>query len=58
MSRPDDIDLPKSEFNAREKLTILLIMFLISLLRPWKYNHEQKAFYDDVYTLIGFKERK
>lgn len=58
MPRPDDIELAKSEFNAREKLTIVLIMFVINMLKPWKYNHEQKAFFDDVYALLGFKERK
>lgn len=58
MPRPDDLDLAKSEFSAREKLCIVLIMFIINLLKPWKYNHEQKQFFDDVYTLLGFKERK
>lgn len=58
MPRPDDLELAKSEFSAREKLCIVLIMFIINLLKPWKYNHEQKQFFDDVYVLLGFKERK
>lgn len=58
MPRPDDLDLSKSEFSAREKLCIVLIMFIINLLKPWKYNHEQKQFFDDVYNLLGFKDRK
>lgn len=58
MPRPDDLELAKSEFSAREKLCIVLIMFIINLLQPWKYNHEQKQFFDDVYQLLGFKDRK
>lgn len=58
MPRPDNLELSKSEFSAREKLVIVLIMFIINLLKPWKYNHEQKQFFDEVYSLIGFKERK
>lgn len=58
MPRPDDLELAKSEFSAREKLCIVLIMFIINLLKPWKYNHEQKQFFDDVYELLGIKARK
>ena len=58
MPRPDDLELAKSEFSSMEKLVIVLIMFIINLLKPWKYNHEQKQFFDDVYNLLGFKERK
>lgn len=58
MGKPYDIEMPKSDLSVRERLAIVLIMFIIGMLKPWKYNHEQKEFYDDVYTLLGLRNKK
>lgn len=58
MSKPYDLEPPKSDLTVRERLTIVLVLFMIGMLKPWKYNHEQKEFYEDVYTLIGLRNKK
>ena len=57
-NKPYDIEMPKSDLSVRERLTIVLIMFIIAILKPWKYSHEQKEFYDDMYTLLGLRNSK
>ena len=56
--KTQDIKLDKSELNTREKLTIVLVLFIINLLKPWQYSHQQDEFYEQVYDLIGLKHKK
>lgn len=58
MGAPPTLEPPKSDLSVRERLTVVLIMFIIAMLKPWKYSHEQKEFYDDVYVLIGLRGKK
>lgn len=53
MSKLYDIKIENKDFNTRERLTIVLVLFLINLLKPWKYSHEQEKFMNDIYRLIG-----
>lgn len=57
MSKPYDIEHPKSELSVRERLTFLLVLFLINLLKPWKYNYEQTEFFNNIYELIGLDKK-
>lgn len=57
-SMPFDIELPKSDFSPKERLVVILILFIINLLKPWKYSHEQKEFFDDIYTILGLRSTK
>ena len=34
--------------NAREKLIIILIIFLIKMLKPWEYDHQFTKFWDEI----------
>ncbi len=32
----------------REKLTIILVIFLIKMLQPWEFEHKFKEFWEEV----------
>lgn len=46
----------KGKLTIKERLVTLLVMYLISILAPWKYNHEQKEFFEDILDLVREKE--
>lgn len=58
MGMPYDLETAKTDFTNRERLAIVLIMFMLNMLKPWKYNHQQSEFYEDVYTLLGLRGKK
>lgn len=56
MSYPHTFDV-KDQLTMKERLVVFLIMYVVSILAPWKYNHEQKEFFEDILDLVrGPKE--
>lgn len=39
---------PESELTTREKLVVILTIFLIQLISPWEYNHKYKEFFKEI----------
>lgn len=36
------------EITMREKLVIILVVFVIRMLKPWTYDHQFTQFWDEV----------
>lgn len=34
--------------SVREKIVLILVVFLIQMLKPWKYEHQFKNFWDEL----------
>ena len=51
MSAPYDFQ-DKNDLKAREVLVVYLVLFLIQILKPWQYSHQQKEFFDEIKAII------
>lgn len=38
----------KETINQRERLTVILIIFLIKMIKPWQYDHQFEKFWGEV----------
>ena len=34
--------------TTREKLVVVLVVFLIKMLKPWEYDHQFKEFWSEI----------
>jgi len=42
----------KNDLKAREVLVVYLVLFVIQILKPWQYGHEQKEFFEELKSII------
>lgn len=45
------MSVPKADLTTREKITVWLVLWLIQILSPWEYSHEQTAFINKIKSL-------
>ena len=38
----------KMTISLREKLVIILVVFLIQMLKPWEYSHQFTKFWEEI----------
>lgn len=38
----------KEGLSARERIVIMLVMFLVKMMKPWKYDHEYTEFWKEL----------
>ncbi len=43
---------PKADLTARERVVIYLFLWLINILSPWEYSHQQTEFIKSIKDLI------
>lgn len=41
----------QTPLSLREKLVIILVVFLCKVIRPWQYDHQFKEFWDEIKKL-------
>lgn len=55
-------DPKKDKINAplsiREKIVVKLVIFLITVLRPWEYNHQFTEFFQAIKEDLDIKQSK
>lgn len=39
---------PEEKLNQRERITLRLFLWIISILHPWEWAHEQKEFLESI----------
>jgi hypothetical protein len=44
---------PKADLTTRERLVVWLILWLIEILQPWEYSHQQTEFINEIKQLAG-----
>ncbi len=46
-----------AELTTKERLVVKLIMFVIKMLEPYEYEHQFKAFYEDISKEVNSKSQ-
>lgn len=41
-------EIEKTPVSTREKLVIILVVFLIKMLKPWEYDHQFTKFWEEI----------
>jgi len=42
----------KENLSTREKVVVTLVVFLIQMIKPWQYDHQFKAFWEELKSII------
>lgn len=40
-----------NKLNIRERLVLVLVIFLIQMIKPWEYNHQFNKFWEEIKEL-------
>ncbi len=43
---------PQKDMTTREKLAVILFLWLIQILAPWEYDHKQTEWIDKIKQFI------
>ena len=43
----------EQKINVREKIVIILVVFIIKMIKPWEYDHQFKNFWDELKEQIS-----
>jgi|GEM_PF-5768836 len=44
-------ELPE-KLTLREKIVLILVVFLIQMIKPWEYDHQFTKFWDELKALM------
>lgn len=50
----DPIKIPET-LTRREKLVIILVIFLVQMLKPWEYSHQFTKFWEEIKETMNEK---
>ena len=45
-------DKRAESLSVRERITVILVMFLVQLIAPYQYEHQFKPIFDDIKELM------
>ncbi len=40
--------IEQTTISRREKIVIILVVFLIKMIKPWEYDHQFTKFWDEI----------
>jgi hypothetical protein len=49
------IQTQENQVSVKEKLVILLVIFLVKILKPWEYDHQFTSFFDEIKSAMNEK---
>lgn len=41
----------ENKLNIREKIVLVLVIFLIQMIKPWEYSHQFTKFWEEIKEL-------
>lgn len=44
--------MEKDYLNLRERVVLILVIFLIQMIKPWEYSHQFTKFWDELKEII------
>ena len=44
--------MESKKISTREKIVIVLVIFIIQMVKPWEYDHQFTKFWDELKELI------